>query len=75
MDADPRTVPLDRLDRLWDFDDPAFSEQRFLALLPRARAERDGALLAEALTQLARARGLQGRFDDADSTLRSLGGP
>ena len=69
MDADPRTVPLDRLDRLWDFDDPALSERRFLALLPRARAERDGALLAEALTQLARARGLQGRFDDADSTL------
>ena len=56
MDDDPTTVPLDRLDRLWNFDDPAGSEQRFRALLPRARAERGGALLAELLTQLARAR-------------------
>jgi tetratricopeptide (TPR) repeat protein len=57
------------LDRLWDYDDPAGSEQRFRALLPRGRAERGGVRLAELLTQIARAQGLQGRFDDADRTL------
>jgi len=69
MDAQPATVPLAELDRLWDFDDPAGSESRFAALVPRARSELDGALLAETLTQLGRARGLQRRFDDADATL------
>ena len=69
MDVDAATVPLEELDRLWDFDDPAGSEQRFLALLPRARQERDGAFLGEVLTQLARAQGLQRRFGEADRTL------
>ena len=62
-------LPLDRLDELWDFGDPAASEQRFASLLPRARSEHEGPSLAEVLTQLARAQGLQGRFDDADRTL------
>ncbi len=61
--------PLDRLNDLWDFGDPVESERRFEALLPRARSEHGGAYLAETLTQLARARGLQRRFDDADRTL------
>ena len=62
-------LPLDRLDDLWDFGDPAESERRFEALLPRARSEHGGAYLAETLTQLARAQGLQRRFDDAERTL------
>ena len=69
MDPDPTTIPLVELDRLWDFDDPEGSERRFAELVPRARDEHDGAFLAECLTQLARARGLLGRFDEADSTL------
>ena len=69
VDRDPASVPLAELDRLWDFDDPAASERRFAALLPRARNEHGGAVLTETLTQLARARGLQRRFDEADATL------
>jgi tetratricopeptide (TPR) repeat protein len=69
MDGQAATVPLAELDRLWDFDDPEGSERRFAELLPRARSEDHGAYLAEALTQLARARGLQRRFDEADATL------
>jgi tetratricopeptide (TPR) repeat protein len=65
----PDTVPLDRLDTLWDFDDPAESERRFEAVVSRARAERQGAFLAEALTQLARAQGLQRHFEAARRTL------
>jgi tetratricopeptide (TPR) repeat protein len=57
-----------RLDALWDFGDPAASEQRFRAVVEHARADGDR-ILAEALTQLARAQGLQGRFEDADRTL------
>ncbi len=56
------------LDALWDFGDPAGSEDRFRAVVDRAWAE-DDAILGEALTQLARAQGLQRRFDEADRTL------
>jgi tetratricopeptide (TPR) repeat protein len=56
------------LDALWDFGDPAASEDRFRAFVERARAG-DEPILAEALTQLARAQGLQRRFGHADSTL------
>jgi tetratricopeptide (TPR) repeat protein len=66
---DIATIPLEELDTLWDFDDPAESERRFAALLDRARSEQDGALHAELLTQLARAQGLQRRFGDAHETL------
>jgi tetratricopeptide (TPR) repeat protein len=66
---DPTSVPLEELDTLWDFDDASASEARFAALLPRAREERDGAHHADALTQLARAQGLQRQFADARATL------
>jgi hypothetical protein len=56
------------LDALWDFDDPAASERRFAEHLAKARAVRAGDV-AETLTQIARAQGLQHRFDDADRTL------
>src|SRR5262245_48713249 len=56
------------LDGLWDFADPAASEERFRAFAERARAA-GVPILAESLTQLARAQGLQGRFDEADRTL------
>jgi tetratricopeptide (TPR) repeat protein len=69
MDRDPASIPLAELDLLSDFDDPEASERRFAALLPRARDELDGAFLTETLTQLARARGLLRRFDEADATL------
>jgi tetratricopeptide (TPR) repeat protein len=59
----------DELAGLWDFDDPAGSEQRSRSLLPRARDERDDAFLVDVLTQIARAEGLQRRFAEADRTL------
>lgn len=62
---DPR-----QLDELWDFDDPTTSERRLESLLgtgdlpPTARAE--------VQTQLARALGLQGRYDDALKILDAI---
>ena len=62
-------LPLGRLDDLWDFGDPAGSERRFTALLVRAREDAGGRYAAETLTQIARAQGLQHRFEDAERTL------
>ncbi|NYJ31196.1 hypothetical protein [Galbitalea soli] len=50
------------LDELWDFSDPVVSEERF-----RARAGDP-----ELRTQLARALGLQARFDEAEAELRAV---
>jgi tetratricopeptide (TPR) repeat protein len=66
--ADQRLDP-DRLDQLWDFADPAGSAQRFrdeLAAGPAPTAR------AELVSQLARAVGLQGRFDEADDLLNGV---
>lgn len=64
------SISQQRLDELWDFDDPALSERRFRAavgeLVPSTTAA------AELTTQLARAIGLQGRFDEADALLESI---
>ncbi len=53
------------IDSLWDYGDPAGSEARFRVALAGAAAE----LRPELLTQIARAQGLQGRYDDAQRTL------
>jgi tetratricopeptide (TPR) repeat protein len=59
-----------KLDRLWDFDAPAASEQRFRT--ERARHSPDAREALEAGTQLARALGLQRRFAEADATLDAI---
>lgn len=59
----------DRLDELWDFGDPAGSERRFRDELVSAG---DGIAAAELRTQLARALGLQARYDEADRLLDDL---
>lgn len=56
-----------QLDALWDYGRPAESEQRFHELL--ASTSPDGAARAELLTQIARAQGLQRRFEAAQATL------
>lgn len=60
---------LPRFDRLWDYANPAKTESLFTALLPRAEESGDTSYRVELLTQLARAQGLAGRFDEAHATL------
>ena len=55
---------------LWDFDDPAGSGQRFRD----AVASADGPDRDVLLTQLARALGLQGRYDEGHAVLDELAG-
>jgi tetratricopeptide (TPR) repeat protein len=56
-------------DRLWDYDDPAATEAKFRALLPVAEAAGDRPALLQLRTQIARALGLQKRFDEANREL------
>lgn len=56
----------------WDFADPAASEARFAAMVREAERSGDEAAAAEIRTQLARAQGLQRRFDDANATLEAV---
>jgi tetratricopeptide (TPR) repeat protein len=56
---------------LWDFDDPAGSEQRFRA----AAATAEGADRLVLLTQVARALGLQEEYDDGHAVLDDLAVP
>jgi tetratricopeptide (TPR) repeat protein len=65
----PSPAPLPEIGEMWDFGDPAATERRFLEVLPAARASGDRAYLAELLSQVARSRGLQQRFDEADRAL------
>jgi tetratricopeptide (TPR) repeat protein len=60
-------VDLAEIDKLWNYDEPAASEQRFRDLLPAA--EPGSAAHAALLTQVARAQGLQRQFEAAHTTL------
>ena len=54
---------------LWNYDDPAATEAKFRELLPAAQSSGDTGYLAELLTQIARAQGLQQKFAEANATL------
>ena len=56
-------------DSLWDYDHPGETERRFRELLPAALDSRDFPYLTQLLTQIARAEGLQRKFQDAHKTL------
>jgi tetratricopeptide (TPR) repeat protein len=60
----------ERLDALWDFDRPAESEARFRLEASRHIAGSREAV--EAMTQVARAQGLQRKFADTDRTLDAV---
>jgi len=63
------TPALPTLDELWDFADPGASEDKFREALRSAVAADDRDYEAEALTQIARAQGLQRKFVEAHATL------
>ena len=65
--ADPPNP--DDLDSLWNFNAPDSTEASFRAILPAARSSGDRDYLAQLLTQIARAEGLQMKFDAAGRTL------
>jgi tetratricopeptide (TPR) repeat protein len=60
------------LDRLWDVNDPELSEQQLRTAM--ADPDYDDDEKAELATQVGRAIGLQGRFEEADALLDSIDG-
>jgi tetratricopeptide (TPR) repeat protein len=60
------------LDRLWNFEDPGLSEKRFRDALADPTYNTDEK--AELATQLGRAIGLQGRYEEADALLDTIDG-
>jgi tetratricopeptide (TPR) repeat protein len=63
------TSELADFDKLWDYSHPDVSERRFRELLPAALDSLDISYLAQLLTQIARAEGLQRKFQNAHKTL------
>lgn len=63
------TEDLPDFNAMWDYNDPQKTEQAFLEVLPVIQNDGDDDDLAQLLTQIARAQGLQRRFDDAHQTL------
>jgi tetratricopeptide (TPR) repeat protein len=68
-----RTDVLARLDELWEFGDPAGSEAKFRGLLAEAAgAGADRSALLQVRTQIARALGLQKKYDEANAVLDAV---
>ncbi len=65
----PTEETLPDFDSLWDYDNPAATEAKFREILPIAKASKNASYIAQLLTQLARAEGLQRKFEVAHETL------
>lgn len=58
--------------KLWDFQDVAKTEVKFRELLPQAEASGDVSYQLQLLTQIARALGMQRKFDEAHKILDDI---
>lgn len=56
-------------DKLWDYSNPAETERKFMEFLPKAEKSQDISYYTQLLTQIARAKSLQKKFDEAHKTL------
>src|SRR5712692_6701458 len=64
-----RQTKLPDFDSLWDYEHPGATERKFRELLPVALDSLDLSYLSQLLTQVARAEGLQRKFQEAHKTL------
>jgi tetratricopeptide (TPR) repeat protein len=69
MVPQPDDASLPDIDGLWNYGDPAATETKFRALLPRAAGAAHVAYRLELLTQLARTQSLQRKFDACHAIL------
>ena len=74
-DAGSGINPLPNFDAMWDYSHPDSTELRFTEILPLLEQTSEFAIDADykvqLLTQIARAQSLQGKFHEADSTLKA----
>jgi len=59
-------------DALWNYNDPQQTELKFRELLQTAKESNNTSYYAQLLTQIARAEGLQRKFEDAHRTLDNV---
>ena len=64
-------LDLPNFDLLWNYDNPGETEKKFREILTQAENSGDTSYLIQLITQIARAQGLQMKFDDAHKTLDS----
>lgn len=62
-------ISLINIDSLWDFNNPSDTEKLFIEQLKPAKNSDDKSYYIQLLTQLARSRGLQRKFEEAHKTL------
>jgi tetratricopeptide (TPR) repeat protein len=67
MNFDAQSLP--DFNELWDYGNPAETERRFRELFPNAVKGVNTSYNLEVLTQIARAQGLQRKFEEAHATL------
>jgi tetratricopeptide (TPR) repeat protein len=60
---------MEDFDKLWNYQQPSETERKFRELLPGAKSASNASYLAQLLTQIARAQGLQNHFEEAHQTL------
>ena len=58
--------------KLWNFSDPAATEKQFREILPKVVSSSNDSYCGQLLTQIARAEGLQQKFDEAHATLDTV---
>ncbi|HEY7090835.1 MAG TPA: tetratricopeptide repeat protein [Tepidisphaeraceae bacterium] len=68
--SDAATLP--DFNRMWDYQNPAATEAKFVELLAAAEKSGDRSYRRQLLTQIARTQGLQGKFDQAHATLDGI---
>ncbi len=61
-------------DKLWNYGDPAGTEEKFRAILPRAKEPGNADYHLQLLTQIARTQSLRGQFAEAHKTLDEVEG-
>ncbi len=71
-DANATLDPLPDFDRLWDYNHPEVSEQKFRSLLPIAEKSGDLCYQLQLQTQIARSQGMQGNFQACNTTLDAV---
>lgn len=65
-------IELPNIDKSWDWNDAAASEEQFKSLSEKGYEAGDTLYALEAITQMARAQGLQRKFEEAHSTLDGI---
>jgi len=69
MSSSETTQNINDFDKLWDYSNPEETNKKFNKILPEVKASGDKSAYLQLMTQIARALGLQMKFDEAHEKL------